>query len=150
MKKAVIIAAALLAGVFFASAQLTIGKKTEGMQQLATLQMMWSWLYLQGDHYFFVTKTDNEFDDWMLLDLGGTQEEAKETVRSLINALEEAGRGDYIQVESRGEKYVLICDVALGMKSWNVRAIDTRRSYAGSGPMSMPALRKALKYFDKE
>lgn len=150
MKKAVIIAAALLVGVFSASAQMTIGKKTEGVQQLATLQTMWSWLYLQGDHYFFVTKTDNQFDDWMWLDLGGTKEEAKETVGSLIAALDEAERGDYIDVESRGEKYVLICDIALGMRSWNVRAIDTRRSYAGSGPMSMPALRKALRYFDKE
>lgn len=150
MKKAVIIVAALLAGVFSASAQLTIGQNTEGVQQLATLQSMWSWLYLQGDHYFFVTKTDNQFDDWMWLDLGGTKEEAKETVNSLIASLEEAGMGDYIQVESRGEKYVLICDVTLGMKSWDVRALDTRRSYAGSGPVSMTALRKALKYFDKE
>ena len=150
MKKAVIIAAALLVGVFSASAQLTIGKKSEGVQQLATLQTMWTWLYLQGDHYLFVTKTDNQFDDWMWLDLGGTKEEAKETVNSLITALEEAERGNSIEVESRGEKYLLICDVSLGMKLWNIRAIETRRSYAGSGPMSMPALRKALKYFDKE
>ena len=55
MKKALIVAAALLVGVFSASAQLSIGKKSEGIRQLATLQQMWSWLYLQEDHYYFVT-----------------------------------------------------------------------------------------------
>ena len=150
MKKALIVAAALLVGVFSASAQLSIGKKSEGIRQLATLQQMWSWLYLQEDHYYFVTKTDNQFDDWMWLDLGGSKEEAKETVTSLIAALEEAEKGNSIDVESRGEKYLLICDVFLGMKSWNVHAIETRRSYAGTAPMNMPSLRKALKYFEKE
>ena len=150
MKKVVIIVAALLLGVLSASAQLTIGKKSEGLKQLATLQQMWAWLYLEEDHYYFVMKTDNEFDSWMRLDLGGTKEEAAETVQSLIAALEDAERGNSIEVESRGEKYLLICEVALGMKAWIVSAIDTRQSYAGSGPMNMSALRKALKYFEKK
>ena len=150
MKKALIIAAALIIGALSASAQLTIGKKSEGMKQLATLQQLWAWLYLQEGHYYFVMQTDNQFDNWMRLDLGETKEDAAETVRSLIAALQDAKRGESIEVESRGEKYILICEETLGMKAWMVRGVDTHESYAGSGPMGMPALRKALRYFEKE
>ena len=150
MKKvATFIAAVLLGAVSFsASAQLTIGKKNEAVKRVATLQQFVEWLYQMDDNYYYVMATNNEFDDWMWLELGGTKEEAATTTRSLIEALEGAERGESIEVESRGEKYLLTCNTFMGAKAWMVSDIKTRKAYAGDGPMNMSSLRKALKFFE--
>ena len=145
-----ILAALLIfGGAIDANAQLTIGKKSEGIERMATLQQMWAWLYKTENGYFYVCKTTNQFDDSMWLDLGRTKEDAVATVSALIETLDGAKSGDNIEIESLGEKYLLICEVVLGAKSWDVRALDTRESYAGSGPMAMSALKKALKELQK-
>ena len=148
MKKIAIIIVALLALAMPARAQLTIGEKSEGPKQLAVLQQMWAWLYQLDGRIYFVCKTDNRFDPWMYLDLGTTKDEAAQTVRSLIGALEEAKRGDEIRVQSQGETFLLVYEEILGAKAWMIYPVQTEMVYAGSGPMNMSALRKAVKYLE--
>lgn len=145
-----IVAALLVFGAVNASAQLSIGNKSEGPERIATLQQMWAWLYRTQEGYFFVCKTDNQFDDSIWLDLGPTKEEAAATVQSLIDALNEATKGERLEIESRGEKYMLLCETTMGIKYWTVHGLDTRTPYAGYGPMDPSALKKAMKELTKK
>lgn len=151
MKHLCTIIAALFLGAasFSASAQLQIGTKHEASVRLATIQQAWNWLYDVGGRIYFVTKTDNQFDDDIWLDLGEGREEAARTVLSLTEALEQAEKGDSIEVESRGERYLLTCTVIFGSRAWYVSALDTRKVYAGKAPINDTALRKAYKTLTK-
>ena len=110
---------------------------------------MWAWLYENDGHVYYVCKTDNQFDSWIWLDLGQNYEEAAQTTGALIDALEAASKGDTLEIDSRGEKYLLSCDILLGARIYYIHPIDTRNVYAGVGPMNMSALKKALKFLKK-
>lgn len=148
MKKICLLFAALLIGsaVFDASAQLKIGSTKEGGKRLAVLQMEWNWLYLLNDHYFFVTKTTNQFDDWIWLDLGETKDMAIETVNSLIELLNNSKKDEDTEIESLGKPYTLMCTSALGIKYFNVYSSDR----SGLGNIQMQSLKKALTFLQKE
>ena len=151
MKKIAGILAALLLGAatFSAQAQLSIGKKSDGAKQLTTLRPTFIWLYEADGHIFYVSKTDNQFDDWMWLDLGTSKEEAAQTVLDLSAALQDAEKGQSIEVESMGERYDLVATSMLGSKYFMVMARDTRKVYAGTGQIVESELRKAYKYLTK-
>lgn len=148
MKKTLAIIAALFLGaiVYDASAQLTIGSTTESSKRLAVLQMEWNWLYLVKDHYFFVTKTTNQFDEWIWLDLGDSKEVAAETVDSLIDLLASSQKDQETPIESLGKSYKLMSSSALGVKYFNVYSSER----AGLGNITMQALKKAATYLQKE
>lgn len=148
MKKICMILAAVILGAAAhdASAQLKIGGTTEGSKRLAVLSMEWNWLYLVNNHYLFVTKTTNQFDDWIWLDLGETKEAAAETIDSLIELLTASKKGQETQVESLGKSYTLMCASELGVKYFHVHSGER----AGTGTMTMQSLKKAATYLQKE
>lgn len=146
MKKILAIIAALLLGAFCASAQLNIGSTSDGVQKLATLSPEWNWLYYSGGHYMLVTKTTNQFDDWIWLDLGPTKEDVIKTLSDLVALLEGGKKGQQTVIESRGKEYTLIHGKALGVLLFNVSA----PSHAGLGNITIQALRKASTFLAKE
>ena len=146
MKKICMILAAVILGAAAhdAFAQLKIGGTTEGSKRLSVLSMEWNWLYLVKNHYFLVTKTTNQFDDWIWLDLGDTQEVAAETIGSLIELLETGEKET--QIESLGKTYTLMYSSELGVKFFRVHSSER----AGLGNITMQALKKAATYLQKE
>lgn len=149
MKKIVTILAALLLLSVSASAQLSIGGKSEGSKRLATLQAEWVWLYQSSGHYYYVSATTNQFDDPIWLDLGQTREEAAGTIQSLRDALADAKKGDQIEITSEGQTFALGCDVVLGTRCFWIHARKTRKTYAGMGQMTDASLRKGYNYLTK-
>lgn len=149
MKKFALTIAALFIVAVSASAQLAIGGKSEGSKRLTTLQMEWAWLYQSDGRYYYVSKTTNQFDDWMWLDLGETQEEATGTIQSLRDALVGSQKGDKIEITSEGQTFALDFDQVLGTRCFWIHARKTRRSYAGMGQMTEASLKKAYNYLTK-
>lgn len=147
MKKIFAIIAALVMGaiVFSASAQLRIGAKSDGGKRLAVLQTQWCWLYELRGHYFFVSATDNQFDDWIWLDLGGSPAESVGTLDALLGVMEESKSGQTVEVESMGHKYTLTYGTSLGIPYFSIYS----RERAGLGVMSKAAIRKACDHLNK-
>lgn len=149
MKKIITFLAAMLFVAVSASAQLSIGGKSESPKRLTTLQMEWAWLYQSGGHYYYVSKTTNQFDDWMWLDLGETPEDAASTVLSLRDAMAGSKKGDKIEITSEGEVFALDFDQVLGTRLFNIHARETNRIYAGMGQMTEACLKKAYNFLTK-
>lgn len=149
MKRILIIAAALLigAGSFSAAGQLKIGETSEGAERLLTLSQLTRYLYRLGDHYYYVTITDNRFDDPIWLDLGDSPRSAAKTVYDLYQALENAKPRDRVNIESEGQPYVLVYEKMLGSPFFYINTgVGHQRPRAGSGGMEKPTLRKAYDY----
>lgn len=151
MKKILTILAALIVGAatFHASAQLTINGAGEGVQQLATISPMCVWLNEHDGTVFLTVKSSNRYDPFFWLDLGPDYEVAIETLQSLEDALKNAKRGDYLHIESRGDRYVLTKDVALGSQMWRISAVETRNTYAGTGMLELVVIENGIRALGK-
>ena len=65
MKKILTLIVALVIFTGMADAQISIKKSDyKTAQQVTTLSMYWNWIYKQGETYFLVMKSDNEFDEF--------------------------------------------------------------------------------------
>ena len=147
MKKIISILIALTTFAWIADAQISIKKSDVGKpKQMTTLSMSWSWIYQDGDSYYIVMKSDNEFDDWYWLKIGDTKEACLESVTALQEMLNNMGESDRFDVDNgEGESFSVTQTKDFGFK----KLIFHGDHYAGRGYLLGSNLKKAIKWIQK-
>lgn len=147
MRRIITIVIAFAIASWSASAQITISKLgTERARQVATLSMSWSWLYQQGDDYYIVLNSDNQFDDAYWLKIGSTREECLKSLNDLIAVTETMEEKDMFDLDNgEGEKLNARYYSALGIKGLKVSG----KGHAGDGILFVANMKKAVKWIEK-
>ena len=147
MKKILSIIIALVTFAGIADAQISVKKSEfERAKQVATLGMSWSWLYQQGDSYYLVMKSDNQFDDSFWLKIGTTREECEESVKSLLELCESITDTDIFYLDNgEGDTFDVTRYKMMGVKGLYFRD----KGHAGAAYILPANLNKALKWIGK-
>lgn len=148
MKRILILSALLLTMAAPAHAQLNIRKTSDKPKQEATLTAQWNWLYTLDGRWYFVTKTTNQFDGNIWIELGDDGESALASINQLIDLAETIGEDEGFELTDKsGEDLRLTLYKAMG-KRYGFQVTGTK--YAGVGYIYLPSLKKAVQTIQKE
>lgn len=85
MKKILVLAVLAIMAVGSANAQIKIGSKNEKVETLGSVRMGAIALKYGFGDYYITGQTSNQFDDPIILDLGSTLEQARESFDGLLS-----------------------------------------------------------------
>lgn len=137
MKKVLLFMIAVFS-ISLASAQFEVQVKVKKPERLWQDAFSWAFLYKQeqsdaSDYYFIALRSSNQFDDRIILHLGG-KDKAKATIAQLANDLYKKGE-IYELVDDRGEAFTMQCEA---MNYYRI----LKQGYAGYGSLSVGWLNK--------
>lgn len=142
MKKTILLFAALLAMVP-AFGQITLSKQEDGLVQAGVIAANWNWMYENkaDGTMFFVSKTNNQFDDLLWLKLGQDKQTCIESLRALVKLSETIAKDDVFFLEDQtGSKVTVTKYSVMGEKSLSLS--DER--HAGIVILNRSVLNKAI------
>ena len=147
MKRIITIIIALVMAMGIAGAQITIKKSEyERPKMVATLAMSWSWIYQQGEDYYIVMQSDNQYDDSFWLKIGSTKEECLKSVNGLLDLTETMSDTDVVKIDNgEGKQFEAMYYSALGFIGLKFHGVG----YAGAGTLLQSNIKKAVKWIEK-
>lgn len=123
-----------------ADAQIVVSKKPS-FETLVNLRMGWVSLNKYDDTYLLILRSDNQFDDPYIIQLGENETEAKQSLETLIEVASTIGRDDAMAFQSGTKEYRIFRGMVKG-ELW-----FKADGFAGWGKTAKTELNKLLKYF---
>lgn len=108
MKKILILAVLAMMAVGTAQAQIQIGKKNEKVETLGSVRMGAIALKHGFGDYYITGQTSNQFDDPVILDLGKTIEQARESFDGLLSLYELGNKESASFKDANGREWFVI------------------------------------------